>query len=157
MTEQTAETTVTETVTETPPAKPEIDWAAESKKWEKRAKENKTAADELAALKQAQMSDAERTAARLEQMERETQAARTEALRFRIATRHGISDEDAELYLTATDEETLERQAKGLADRSAQTTARPRADADQGARPQTPPALNSNALEQALAKKLGVT
>lgn len=38
--------------------------------------------------------------------------AESEALRWRIAARHGISDEDAELFLTGSDEETLSRQAE---------------------------------------------
>lgn len=38
--------------------------------------------------------------------------AEAEALRWRIAARNGISDEDAELFLTGTDEETLTRQAE---------------------------------------------
>lgn len=37
-----------------------------------------------------------------------------EALRARVQASFGISDEDAELYLTGTDKETLERQAKRL-------------------------------------------
>ncbi len=33
-------------------------------------------------------------------------------MRWRIAAKHGISDEDAELFLTGSDEETLARQAE---------------------------------------------
>lgn len=38
--------------------------------------------------------------------------AEAEALRWRIAARHGISDEDAELFLTGSDQDTLSRQAE---------------------------------------------
>ena len=38
--------------------------------------------------------------------------AEAEALRWRIAARNGISDEDAELFLNGADEETLTRQAE---------------------------------------------
>lgn len=38
--------------------------------------------------------------------------AEAEALRWRIAAKHGISDEDAELFLTGSDEETLSKQAE---------------------------------------------
>jgi len=38
--------------------------------------------------------------------------AESEALRWRIAAKHGITDEDAELFLTGGDEETLSRQAE---------------------------------------------
>lgn len=47
----------------------------------------------------------------------EAEAAKAEALRYRVATKHGISDEDAELFLTGADEETLGRQAQRLSDR----------------------------------------
>lgn len=140
--------------------KPQTDWAAEAKKWEQRAKENKKAADELAALKASQMTEAERTAARLAEMERETQAARSEALRYRIATRFGISDDDAELFLTASDEATLERQAQALATRNAaaaaaETTApRPRGDVDQGARAAFTHLNDGDGLERAIERAL---
>lgn len=157
MSEQTTEVVAETVTTEATEKTDTTDWASEAKKWEKRAKENKSAADELAALKQSQMTEAERTAARLAEMERETQAARTEARRFRTATRHGISDEDAELFLTATDEETLERQAKALAARSAQSAApRPKADVDQGPRGSALP-LNGDPLLRDVKAKLGIT
>jgi hypothetical protein len=135
------------------------DWKAKAREWEKRAKENKSAADELVALKQAQMSEAERTAARLAELEREAQTARSEALRYRVATRYGISDEDAELFLTATDEDTLERQAKALAERSASvsstpsTAPAPRPDLTQGSRDLP---LNGDPLLTSLKTKLGI-
>lgn len=50
--------------------------------------------------------------------ERERDEARAEALRLRVATKHGISDEDADLFLTGTDEETLTKQAERLSARS---------------------------------------
>ena len=45
--------------------------------------------------------------------------SRADALRLRIAAKHGISDDDADLFLTGTDEDTLTRQAQRLADREA--------------------------------------
>lgn len=38
--------------------------------------------------------------------------AESEALRWRIAAKFGITDDDAELFLTGSDEETLSRQAE---------------------------------------------
>ena len=58
----------TPTATPTPPAQ-ETDWKAEARKWEAQSKANKTAADELAALKVAQMTEAEKAAARLAELE----------------------------------------------------------------------------------------
>lgn len=52
----------------TPPAQ-ETDWKAESRKWEAQSKANKTAADELTALKAAQMTDTERATARTAELE----------------------------------------------------------------------------------------
>lgn len=50
---------------------PEIDWKAESRKWEKLAKRNKDAAAELETLKQAQMTEQEKLQARAEKAEAE--------------------------------------------------------------------------------------
>ena len=45
---------------------------------------------------------------------------RSETTRLRIASEHGITDaDDIALFLTDTDEETLTKQAKRLADRDA--------------------------------------
>lgn len=118
---------------------PERDWRAEARKWEQRAKENKNAADRLAEFERAQMTETERTAARLAEMEREAATARAEALRFKVAARFGIGDEDADLFLTGSDESTITRQAERL--RSLRTTAAPaspggpKPDPSQGAKP----------------------
>lgn len=57
------------------------DWKAEARKWEQRAKENKAAADELAALKAEQMTEAEKAAAHLAEVEGELAALRAETQR----------------------------------------------------------------------------
>ena len=65
-------TTTTEPTTE--PQEPQgtdTDWKAEARKWEKRAKENSDAAAELAKLKAASMSDAEKLEARATAAEQE--------------------------------------------------------------------------------------
>lgn len=112
---------------------PEVDWKAKAREWEKRAKENRGAAERLAELERAQMTEQERTAARLREAEQAAEQARAEALRFRIATRYSVSDEDAELFLTGKDEDTLTRQAERLAKRVEQS---PRfGDVGQGPRP----------------------
>jgi hypothetical protein len=54
----------------TPPAKPETDWRAEAKKWETRAKENKSAADKLAEIENASKTELERIQARAEAAEK---------------------------------------------------------------------------------------
>lgn len=54
---------------------------------------------------------------RLAQMEQRTADAEARALRSDVAARHGISAEDRDLFLTGTDEATLDAQAKRLAER----------------------------------------
>lgn len=55
---------------------------------------------------------------RLAEMEKRTAAAEASALRSDVAARHGISAEDRDLLLTGTDAETLESQAKRIAEAS---------------------------------------
>lgn len=102
------------------PAKPETDWRAEAKKWESRAKENKSAADQLAAIEEANKTEAQKTADQLAAATRDAASARAEALRFRIASKFKIGDEDADLFLTGTDEATLTKQAERLAGRESE-------------------------------------
>lgn len=66
--------------------------------------------------------------------------AEAEAMRWRIAARFGITDEDAELFLTGADEETLTRQAErfnSLASKPSKGTHVPGV----GNQPQTPAPL----------------
>lgn len=56
---------------------------------------------------------------KLADLEKKHAAAETRALRSEIAATHGISTEDRDTFLTGTDEETLTRQAKRLAEMAA--------------------------------------
>ena len=56
---------------------------------------------------------------RIADLAKEVETTKHEALKRRVQARHGISDEDADLFLTGTDETTLTTQAKRLADRDA--------------------------------------
>lgn len=100
--------------------KPETDWKAQARKWEQRARENSKAAERLAEIEEANKSEAQKTAERLAALEQEATDARREAMRLRIATRYSIGDEDADLFLTASDEETLTKQAERLAARTSE-------------------------------------
>lgn len=51
--------------------KSEIDWKAESRKWENRAKENKSAADELKKIKEGELSEIEKANKRAQEAEAE--------------------------------------------------------------------------------------
>lgn len=108
------------TVESTSPAEtPEVDWKAKSREWEKRAKANADAAAKLAELEESQKSETQRLADAKVAAETAATEARADALRWRTAAKHGISDEDAELFLTGTDEATLTKQAERLSARVA--------------------------------------
>jgi len=113
------EDTTAETATETvePEATPKptetVDfWKQKAREQEKKAKENVAARMELDELKKANLSHEEKLAAELGEVAQRAARAEAEAMRWRIAAKHGISDEDAELFLTGSDEDTLARQAE---------------------------------------------
>lgn len=112
-------------------------WKQKAREQEKRAKDNSDAARRLAELEDAQKSETQRLTETADQARNEAAAARAEALRYRIASKHGISEDDAETFLTGADEESLIRQAERLAALAAQQTntpAGPRPDLSQGAK-----------------------
>lgn len=80
----------------------------------------KSKAARLDTIEQANKTEAEKTAERISALEQELESTRSTALRSRIQAKYGISDDDAALYLTATDEDTLAKQAAGLAERAAE-------------------------------------
>lgn len=83
---------------------------------EKAAAEYKTKLDEI---EKANLSEVERAKREAEEARTALATAKAEAMRARIQAKHGISDEDAELFLTASDEATLAKQAERLAAREA--------------------------------------
>lgn len=94
----------------------------------------KAAADlqkQLDAINQANESAVEKAQREAKEAQEAAAKATTEALRFRVAAKHGISDEDADLFLHGTDAETLERQAAALV---ARTPTGPKPDPSQGAK-----------------------
>lgn len=80
-------------------------------------KDLKAKADELDRLKSENQTAEDRAAQQLADMQKRIDEMTLTTLRARVQASHGISDDDAELFLTGTDEETLIRQAKALADR----------------------------------------
>lgn len=107
----------------------EVDWKAKfeeqkqhSRRWESRAKENASAAEKLAELEKAQMTEAEKANQRLVEAERKAQEAEARAIRYQVATEKGLSKDDADLFLTGTDAETIARQADALTQRLGQRT-----------------------------------
>ena len=94
--------------------KVETDWKAEARKWEDRAKENKSAADRLAEIEAANQTEAEKAAARLAQAEKDAAAAKAEATRYRIATESKLSPEHAALLEHVTSEDGMRLIAAAL-------------------------------------------
>lgn len=80
----------------------------------------KAKADMLDQIEQANLSELDKAKGQITSAETERDKAVAEALRLRIAVTHGISLDDADLFLTGTDEETLTAQAKRLSDRAAE-------------------------------------
>lgn len=123
----------------------------------KAEREARAAAEKSAAALQKQLDDI--AAANLSDLEKAQKAATdaqaiadqatAEALRLRVAAKHGISDEDADLFLTGSDLETVERQATALAARSSNG---PKPDLSQGAKDTT---AATGSPEQDFANFLG--
>lgn len=88
-------------------------WKAEARKWETRAKENKSAADELKKLKDEKLSDAEKATQATKEAQTAASTATSEALRLRIAMRKGLNESQAK-RLVGTTEEELEADADDL-------------------------------------------
>ena len=110
----------------------------------------------------ARLTEIERsTETETQRLQRETQEARdalpagiTSAFRDAAVTFGGIPAEDAELFLTGSDVDTLKKQAARLVERIT-PTAGPKPDLTQGGSG-APLALNSDGLEEALRSKLGI-
>ena len=110
---------------QTPEGGDSTDWKAEARKWENRSKEHKTRADaneeaarRLADIESAQQTAEAQNAQRITELENKLAAAERTALVARVQASHGISDEDAALFLTGADEAALTAQAKRLAERT---------------------------------------
>lgn len=84
----------------------------------------KNAAKELETIRNRDKSESDKLRDQIKALETDLVGARREALVFRISAQHGVSDEDAELFLTGSDEETLTRQAQRLTARRQEASKR---------------------------------
>ena len=116
--------------------KQEPDWKAEARKWEQRAKENKAAAEKLAAFEESQKSEAQKLADRAAQAERERDEARLEALRTKVGMHKKLPADVIDLLKGDTEEE-LAAHADRLAEHF-KASVRPSGSADQGQRGSAP-------------------
>jgi hypothetical protein len=129
----TAETTTTQTQGDPAELGDAGKKALDAERTARKAAE-KAAADmkaQLDQINQANESAVEKAQREAKEAQEAATKATAEALRFRVAAKHGISDEDAELFLTGSDAETVERQAAALV---ARTPTGPRPDPSQGAK-----------------------
>lgn len=106
----------------------------EAAKYRTEAKANADAAKKLAEIEESTKTEQQKLEERLAEAQQAADQARAEALRFKIASKFGVSDEDAELFLTGTDEDTLTKQAERLAARNedAGKPRSPKPDPNQG-------------------------
>jgi hypothetical protein len=144
MSETTTEATKTEPTTDQTQGEPAADeQLGEGGKKALDAERNARKAAEKAAtdlqaqldkINRANESAVEKAQRELKEAQDDAAKARAEAIRLRVAAKHGISDEDADLFLTATDEDSLNRQAERLTARNAEATSprSPKPDANQG-------------------------
>lgn len=89
-------------------------WKQKAREQEKRAKENSSAAQRLKEIEDAQKSEAEKAQSRISELEAEIPTVRAQAFRDAAVSFGGVSREDADLFLTGTDQETLVKQAERL-------------------------------------------
>lgn len=102
------------------------------------------------------VSDQRTDAERIADLEKQVAGSQLDALRFKVASKYGISDTDIDTFLTGTDEDTLTRQAQRLAELSKASTTPTGAYVPQSGHQPSAPALNSDELENALRRKLGI-
>ncbi|MGV0805803.1 hypothetical protein [Mycolicibacterium setense] len=92
-------------------------WKQKAREQEKRAKDNATAAQKLAELEDAQKSETQRATDKVAAAEAEVAtipAKVADALKVHLIDLHKIDQEDAELFLTATEPELLLKQVTRL-------------------------------------------
>ena len=75
----------------------------------------KAKAQKLDEIEDAQKTQAQKDADRIAELESKVAETTVAALRFKVASKFGINDEDADLFLTGSDEETITKQAERLA------------------------------------------
>lgn len=106
---------------------------------EKRLEALEPLAKKAQEIEDAQKSEVQRATELASAAEERAVKAEAEALRYRIATQHGITEDDAKLWLTGVTEDDLTKQAERLAElQGKQQTPANQPDPGQGARPPKP-------------------
>ena len=137
-----------------PQGSTDIDWKAEARKWENRAKADHEAAKNWREFEQSQKSDVEKMSDELARYKAEASEASAKLLKFEVASQKGIPAEALDL-LNGSSREELESAADKLlsliADQSKPTTPKP--DSNQG-KPATGGVTTGDQFAAALASIL---
>lgn len=105
----------TEQVEEQAEERHETDWKAEARKWEKRAKGNQSAAEELEKLKAAQMTELEKAQAEAAKAQAEADALKAEKAKADAAIKVGAETGiPTEILMYCSDPESIDAFAKAL-------------------------------------------
>ena len=157
MSDETTTTTEVEAPAEAPAQ--EVDWKAEARKWEQRAKENSTAAKRLSEIEEASKTEAQKLAERAEAAEKALAEAQADALRSKVIARHAIPEDYHEFVVGSTEDELTAKAEKVQklieAQSEAATQTRHVVIADEGKTPAL--ALNGDGIESALKNALGIS
>lgn len=114
---------------------------------------------QLDQLNQSHAADLSKAQSEAQQAQESIATATVTAFREAAVEFGGIAAEDADLFLTATDKETLRKQVQRLASKSATgdaPTPGPRPDLTQAGGQGVPPALNSDDLTASLKAAVGI-
>lgn len=129
------------------PAEDKTDWKAEARKHEARAKENKAAADELAAIKESQKSDAEKQAEALAEAQKVAAESKSDALRARVALEKGLTPAQEKRLVGSTREELLADADQLLIDLGSSTAPVPKPDPSIGPKEPAKPVGLASAIQ----------
>lgn len=129
----------------------ETDWKAEARKWEERAKANKTAAEKLAEIEEANKTAEQKAAERLAAAESRAVELEQKADRAEVAAEKGVPV----ALIAGTTRAEMEASADALIAFRGTGTSAPRPDPSQGASGQAH-ALNGDPLLDALKNSLGI-
>jgi hypothetical protein len=130
----------------------ETDWKAEARKWEERAKANKTAAEKLAEIEEASKTAEQKAAERLQSAEKRAVELEQKADRAEVAAEKGVPIG----LISGSTRAEMEASADALIEfRGASTPSSPKPDPSQGAKGDGT-ALNGDPLLDTLKNKLGL-
>ena len=136
----------------------EIDWKAEARKWEGRAKENSTAAQKLAEIEESKKSETQKLQEQLTALQDRAATAERDKERLAVIAKHGIPEDYHDL-VHGSDAESLAASAAKVKALITANTPTQQNEASfvipsEGNSPSL--ALNGDGIESALRKALGI-